>query len=369
VGKSRWSLNGTAPRSAALITPTSRKADIHTAAAAFIDAYLDALRALRPHEVGGSPCFGYGRGGVAYTLLRAGRLRGERALAEAAERWAAAGLRRAARFRLRGWPKASFSRGLTGLHAIGALAAHAAHHDTASRRELQRFVASARRGRGRVELFQGLAGRLAGAAVVLRHLPDPAVRALGGELAARVLDALEVRGRELAPRGLAHGWAGVVLAALAWQAVTRSLPEDALRRAVIAAHREVAAAPDRGWRDWAHGHAGMALLFARAHVQLGDRRFLAWARQAAMRACDVPIGGLSILDGTPGIAYCMLGVAAADPDGPWRDTAWTMAGQVLSYVEVPAVAPYGVWSGLGGVCCLLLDLVHETPAGFPGVEA
>jgi hypothetical protein len=113
----------------------------------------------------------------------------------------------------------------------------------------------------------------------------------------------------------------------------------------------------------------MALLFARAYLQLGDRRFLAWARQAAAQVRARPCGGVTLPDGAPGVAYCLLAVAAADPGGPWRDAAWAIAGQVLSYVDVPDRDPYGVWSGLGGVCCLLLDLLHETAAGFPGIEA
>jgi hypothetical protein len=338
------------------------------AAAAFVEAYLDALRALTPPEAGPWPCFGYGRGGVAYTLLKAGLLRRDRSLVEGAERWAAAGLRRARRFHLRGWPRASWSRGLAGLHAIRALAAHANGHDTVRRHELQRFVDVARRGRGRPELFQGTAGRLAGAAMVLRHIDDPDVRALGDALATRVLAALDARAVRLAPRGVAHGWAGVALGALAWHAVTRALPEDALRRAVIAAHREAAEPGELDWRDWAHGTAGTALLCARAYALLGDRRFLDWAREAAARS-GPPFGGQSLIDGAPGNAYCLLAVAAVDPDGPWRDAAWTLAGQVLAAVDVPAKHPYGVWSGLGGVCCLALDLIHDTPAGFPGVEA
>jgi hypothetical protein len=336
----------------------------------FVGVYLDALRTLPRDEVARSPCFGYGRGGIAYTLLKAGTLRADRALVVSAKQWAAAGLHAGRRFHLRGWPKASFSRGLTGLHAIHALAAHAAGDETACRRALRRFVETARRARGTIELFQGMAGRLAGAAIVMRSLPDPDVRALGDELAAKIVDALEARTVRLAPLGVAHGRSGVVLAALAWQAVSRSLPEDALVRAVAAEHPyDVSTLVGRRRADWAHGHAGMAHLFARAYVQLGDRRFLAWAREAAARAAALPSPGFSLLDSAPGIAYGLLAVAAADPEGPWRDAAWTVAGQVFARVGLPATDPYGVWSGLGGVCCLALDLLHETSAGFPGVEA
>jgi hypothetical protein len=230
-------------------------------------------------------------------------------------------------------------------------------------------VESARRARGSLELFQGMAGRLAGAAIVLRRLPDPDVRALGDELAARLTAALEVRTAALPPWGVAHGWPGVALAVLAWQAVARSLPDDSLARAVLALHPyEVLATSAQMRADWAHGHAGMALLFARAYMQLGDRRFLAWAREAAAEAAAPPSHGFSLPDGGAGVAYCLLAVAAVDPEGPWQDAAWEIAGEVLSRIELPEGSPYGVWSGLGGVCCLALDLIHETEAGFPGVE-
>jgi hypothetical protein len=344
--------------------------DIQTSAATFVDAYLDALCELRPREAGRVPCLGYGRGGIAYTLLKAGVLRADRALVQAGERWAAAGIRGARGFHMRGWPRASFGRGLTGLHAIHALAAHAGGRAAVCRRELRLFVETARRARGSIELFQGMAGRLAGAAIVMRVVPDPDVRALGDELGARVVGALEAGAVGLGPRGLAHGRSGVVLAALAWQAISRSLPEAALRRAVMAEHPyDVSALDAERATDWAHGHAGMALLFARAYAQLGDRRLLAWARAAAERACAGPNRSITLLDGAPGVAYGLLAVAAVDPGGPWRERAWAVAGATLARVEVPPRDPYGVWSGLGGLCCLALDLIHETAAGFPGIEA
>jgi hypothetical protein len=366
----------------------------------FVDGYLDALCTLRPADVRDFPCVGYGRGGVAYTLLKAGDLRADRALVKAAQRWAVAGLR-ARGARSRRSPRGSFARGRAGLHAVHALAAHMAGDDAAHRRELRRFVASTRRARGSLDLFQGMAGRLAGAAVVMRRIPDPEVRALGDELAARIVTALDNDARNpdhgeicalsdnhdlgprgprtasiaarvagLLPHGLAHGRPGLVLAVLAWHAVSRSLPEDSLRRIVAAAHPyDVSALGPRRQADWAHGHAGMAMLFARAYVLLGDRAFLAWARNAASRVQGTPNVGVSLLDGAPGLAYSMLAVAGADPGGTWRDAAWTIAAQVLARIDVPDFAPYGVWTGLGGVCCLALDLLHGTAAGFPGIEA
>lgn len=346
-----------------------RQRDVFGAATVFVDVYLDALRTLQPNEVAPSPCFGYGCGGIAYTLLKAGILRRDRTLVLSAKRWAVAGIQACRRFHMRGWPKASFSRGLTGLHAIHALAAHEVRDAKACRRELRRFVDTARRARGSIELFQGMAGRLAGAAIVMRSVPDPDVRALGDEFAAKIVGALEGPVR-LAPQGMAHGQPGVVLAALTWQAVSGALPRAALVRAVTAAHVYGSSAlVTRRRADWAHGYAGMAHLFARAYVQLGDPRFLAWAREAAEQAIKLPSARGSLLCSASGIVYSLLAVAAADPDGPWRDAAWTVAGQVFARVDLPTFAPYGVWSGLGGVCCLALDLIHDTEAGFPGVEA
>jgi hypothetical protein len=336
----------------------------------FIEGYLDTLHTLRPGEVRPWHCIGYGHGGIAYTLLKAGTLRGDRALLGSARRWAAAGLRSGRRLRWRGWCKQSFGRGLTGLHAIHLLTAHAEGDDTACGRELQRFVESTRRGRGTLELFQGTAGRLAGAAIVMRHVPHPVVRTLGDDLGARVVAALDARRVQLHRFGMAHGRQGLVLGALVWHAVARSLPEDALRRAVLAEHPyDVSALVERRQADWAHGHAGMAMLFARAYLLLGDRRFLAWAREAAAQARALANPGILLLDGSPGLAYSLLAVAEADPDGPWRDEAWAIAGEVFARVQIPTDNPFGVWGGLGGLCCLALDLIHETEARFPGIEA
>jgi hypothetical protein len=215
-----------------------------------------------------------------------------------------------------------------------------------------------------------MSGRLAGAAIVYRNLRDPDVRALGDQLASRIATELDARTAGLLPRSVAHGWPGVVLAALVWQEASRSPPDEGLARAVCAVQADVIARPGDPRRvDWAHGQAGLALMFARAYRQLGDRRFLTWAREAAAGALAYPNSYFSLISGAAGIAYCLLGVAAADPDGPWLDAAWTVAGQALSRVEVPDTDPYGVWSGLGGVCCLALDLIHRTEAGFPGVES
>lgn len=336
----------------------------------FVDIYLDALRMLQPDEVVRSPCFGYGIGGVAYTLLKAGITYADRKLLVSAKEWAAAGIHAAQRCYMPDWPKESFSRGLTGLYSIHALAAHAVDDDTVCQRALRRFIETARRARGSIELFQGMGGVLAGAGIVMRSVPDPDVRALGDDLAETIVDALESRADRLAPLGVAHGQPGVVLAALAWQAVSQSLPEDVLVRAVTAEYPyDVSTLVGRRKVDWAHGHAGMAHLFARAYLQLGDRRFLTWAREAAAQVLALPTPGFSVLDSAPGIAYSLLAVAAADPEGPWRDMAWTLTGQVLARIDLPTYSPYGVWSGLGGVCCLALDLIHETEAGFPGIEA
>jgi lanthionine synthetase-like protein len=329
----------------------------------FVDAYLEALLELRYSDVLRSPCFGYGRGGIAYALLRAGTLRGDRALITRAHAWATAGVRTARRFRLRGWPKSSFSRGLAGLHAIEALASRAMNDDASSRAELQAFVAASRRGRGTMELFQGLAGRLAGAAIVARRCADPSVIALGDELAARIVAALHANRLALPPDGIAHGTPGALLGALAWNAVRPSLPARDLVPALRAQHPYRARNP-----GWAWGHAGMALLFARAYQQFQEPAFLRWARAAGERAC-VPLRSPFLVDGLAGVAYCLRALADVDADGPWLTRAIALAHQAIAQGDVPARCPYGVWSGLSGVFCLALDLEHGASVGFPGIEA
>jgi hypothetical protein len=325
----------------------------------FADVYLEELTDLRPDRVLRSPCLGYGRGGIAYALLRAGTLREDRSLLLAARDWAHAGLRTARRFRLRGWPKASYSRGLSGLHATCALIARALDDDATCAAEIERFLAASRSARGSLDLFQGAAGRLAGAAILRRLSPSDELRAHGDTVAARLASALARRTGDLSSRGLAHGWEGVAFGILAWGAPS----SDAVRRALHAFR------PDAPAADWAHGLAGLAMLHARAYEVLGDPQLLAWARAAGERAHATAPQGWSMLNGTAGIAYALLAVARVDPAGPWRERARDLAARAIANVDVPARNPYGLWSGLSGLFCLALDLAHETTAGFPGLDA
>ena len=327
-------------------------------AKSFLRIYLDELLELEPDMVRRAPCLGYGRGGVAYALLRSSTIGGRHDVLPAAARWASAGIRSAHPFRLAGWPKASYSRGLAGLYAITAMIARARGDDATRDKAITRFVEVNRSARGSIELFQGAAGRLAGTAILYRQIPDPRLRDLGDHLADQLVRALRQRTARLAPTGVAHGWSGVVLGLLQWERVTDDVIAEQLRTITPAAEGP----------GWAHGHAGIALLFARAFRRLGDRRHLDAARTAGEQAY-VTVDDLSLVKGATGIAYSMLALAEIDPSGPWRQRLHQIVNRALATLEVPDKDPYGVWGGLSGLYCLLTDLVHDVPSAFPGIEA
>jgi len=311
-----------------------------------------------------SPCLGWGRGGVGYVLYRAGRDRRSRPLLDRAARWAAAGVRSALPFQLRGWPRTSYSRGLAGLYALTAMIAEARGDATARERAIVRFLEINHRARGTIDLFSGTAGRLAGVAILHRRCPDPRLVALGDRMAAGLIPRLARREQRLVSNGLAHGWPGVALGLLAWHRVSPTVPPAALHAALEALHDH---APDGP--GWAHGHAGTAMLWARAHAQLGDRRYLAWARAAGETAFATSAGGFELMVGAPGTAFGLLAVADVDPSGSWRERAWILAARAIGGLIVPDADPYGLWGGLSGLYCLADDLARGGPAEFPIIDA
>jgi hypothetical protein len=335
--------------------------------ATFARLYVEALTELEPADLPRAPCLGYGRGGVAHVLHRAGVAEHRRELLDHAAAWALAGIRTANAFQLRGWPKASYSRGLAGLQAITAIIADARGDHAKRQRAITRFIDVNRRARGSIDLFQGTAGRLAGTAILQRACPDPRLAALGDELAATLRRALRRRtAAGVLPTGIAHGWPGVVLGLIEWERIRPSAAPDALElRAHLVAQR---AHEPPGGASWAHGHGGMALLWARGFEVFADERFRTWGREAGELAFTHASDSIMLTSGAPGVAFALLALADVEPDGPWRDRALVLCLRALAEVAVPPEDPYGLWSGLSGLYCLVTDLLGPS-RGFPILEA
>ena len=184
----------------------------------------------------------YGAAGVALALLRIASLRADPELLACADDWA----ERAQR--LRGRPDAFVSPDLgpdrvtigegtpyhrvSGVALARALVAHAAGNTLARQAALAEYAEAAEHDEVLPDLTLGTAGALLGGALLVEAVrtdpyADPtAVRDLGGRLADRLWSSLADVGdmassTSITALGVAHGWAGLLLAVLRWVDVDR----------------------------------------------------------------------------------------------------------------------------------------------------
>lgn len=355
--------------------------------------YFDRLAALSFEEMarrqtGFCSSLAFGASGIAYAFWHGARLlEGDPELLEQAERWSRAAVahrRHRLAFRVPGSriaerPPGHFLFGLAGAWFVRALVA-ATQGDRRTRvRALARFADLARSSRaGSPELYNGVAGCLAGAAVLFSQTPDESLRGLGDELAADLLGRtvpVEGGGRrwpELKGEGLAHGGAGPFHALLLWQsAAGYALPgwmQPALLRRLEEAARNPEVVCPAEYRSWlCNGLTGLVCLAAEAFRRLEDPAFLGLACDLAgpMLAAVRPEPDLCC--GRAGVASACLALARVDPGGPWRGHARDLTLSTL-LAEPGDWFSAGLYSGEAAVPCLALALVSGVDAGPPVLD-
>ena len=330
----------------------------------YVDAYRRAIQAVSYDDLAAlqRPPFAtiaHGGAGTAMALLRLD----ERA---AARRWVARGQRDRRQGAFAG----------TG-YLDGRIGAELVLAKTAARssRDLARAARGARRVIGGPrEVFGGSAGVLIGASLLLRSNHDRALARVANDLS----DALEEASRRRArrawsdrdPIGFAHGWSGQLYALLLFrQAVARPI-EPWMESAL--AHLASAWRPGRAKHasllaSWCGGDAGAAILWCKAFELVRDVRFRRAAIAAARSAMRNEPEKAHICCGKGAVAYALLSVDRIDPDRGWRDKAREVGARAI---QTPLVSrwPNGLLWGHPGLVCLALDLMAETPRGFPLIE-
>lgn len=333
---------------------------------------LEELRGLKPANVR-CPGLLSGRGGVAYGLWRAGVARGDGDLLRAALRWTE--LAQIAQRGTRIWRPRPWSQflGNTGYHFVRARVATTLGDRRLRASAVGEFVTSAARAirRGSADLYEGMAGCLAAAAVLHREgdRRDRELAAVGVALGRSVLGELRRPTRRRSRyAGIAYGRGGLALALLEWShASGRPLPVWFWAR-FHAMRRDPG--PYFSARSWCNGPSGLIPAWVRAFELTGDSRFLATAQTSGRAALAAPVSTPTLCCGHPGAAYNFLALHRVDPGSDWRTRAEQSALAAL------AIEPdfryrhrYGLTKGKTGILCLALDLLTEPNAGFPAIQA
>jgi serine/threonine-protein kinase len=330
----------------------------------------------------------YGAAGIAYFCYRLAQLRGEPGLLTAARRWLTRahqdrddplayqspeiGLRRS-----RIGP-VSIYHSPAGTACVDALVASAAGDLRRAGHALSDFVSTSQLPCPSPDLTIGRASTVVGAALLIEALGDTGLpqrhglQAVGDAALAGVLRELppDVAGYDqIRYRGIAHGWAGILYAALRWcEATGTPVPEAVADR--LDQLGELSRRGGRGRYDipmagWCHGPAGAAQLWATALRVLGEPRHRELTVSSAEAAWAVRRGNPTLCCGLAGQGYAMLAALEADGDTRWTARAKRLASLAVQHAGTAACHPNSLWKGEVGIALLLADLADPGAACLP----
>lgn len=276
-----------------------------------------------------------------------------------------------------------------GVHAVRAMIAHASGLPGVQVAAVKAFLGAASSPVPLMDVTLGRAGLLLAGALLLDALgssgPTSAIRprlhAWGDGFAQSLWAELD----RLSPRrlegglnlGIAHGWAGVLHAALRWSRASGSPPPADLAPR-LAALADLARPWGRGlrwpWNDggsmpgWCNGSAGFVFLWTLAYRALGEPIYLELAEGAAWNAWEAPDGNASLCCGLAGRAYALLNFHRHGGGAGWLERARLLAERAAAAIGRQAETPHSLYKGEVGVAVLAADLARPEGAAMPFFE-
>ena len=340
-----------------------------------------------------------GTAGLAVVLHRVATIRDDPELAALADEWAL----RAAAEALRDGAFEAAAYELTeevtgrvtpfhrrsGIHAVQALASHSLDNARARQAALDGFVTESRQRCENLDLALGRSGTLLGAAILYETVGDAryadltGLVALGNDTLRDIwaeLDTLPpiADGTRQRCLGVAHGWAGFLLATLRWCDVA-GLPRPAAVEERLAQLAGLARPAGAGLRwpwslddvapmpGWCNGSAGYVHLWTAAHAAFRDQQWADLAERAAWDAYLTPAIA-QLCCGLAGQAYALLELYRHTGERRWLTAATELAVRAAADVTAGAAdgcTPGSLHKGELGVAVLAADLARPETALMP----
>ena len=216
-------------------------------------------------------------------------------------------------------------------------------------------------------------------------------RQLGSEIAAEMWRTVDSYGAiracaELSNLGMAHGWAGLLYATLAWCAASGESAQGSL----LGRLEELGALAEpvgRGLRwewdlvrahqsmpGWCNGSAGYVFLWTAAHAAFGDEVWMKLAEGAAWDVWDTPSPAPTLCCGTAGQAYALLNLFRHTGEKVWLRRAQELAQRSADapwetdHATAEEFRPLSLYKGNPGIAVLELDLECPEDARMPIFE-
>ena len=289
---------------------------------------------------------------------------------------------------------------LSGVYAVQALVSHAMC-DVASRATaLEGFIAASQKPCGNLDLALGRSGTLLVGSLLLDTfgdgdmLPSGPLVAFGNQTMESVWQEIDKQppireGAVITYPGIAHGWAGILYAALCWHESSASeLPsrlEERLQQLM-----ECAEPSGRGVRwpwvlaqgrqgrpasympGWCNGTAGHIFLWTAAHRVFQDDAYLRLAEKAAWHAWESTNSISNLCCGFAGQAYGLLNLYKHTGETLWLERARDLASRAAAWdtdnYTAFKMAPESLYKGEMGVAVLAAELSSPEAACMPFFE-
>jgi eukaryotic-like serine/threonine-protein kinase len=287
-----------------------------------------------------------------------------------------------------------------GVHLVQALVSQAMGDAVSQQVAIDAFIVASRASDSHLDLTLGRSGSLLGCALLLESMrmdqlldSKPLVQR-GDQLAREIWTEVGAFGpiaqcTSLMHLGIAHGWAGVLYANLAWSRaalrpvsteVVKILEELAvlaepvgygirwpIRMPSTATHNHRDRSPPNFMSGWCNGSAGFVHLWTLAHELTADSRYLTLAERAAWDAWKDHDPLVTVCCGLAGRSYALLNVYRATGEEIWLERALQLADEMN--VEVAGAYQHSLYKGSLGAIVLLSDLQSPAQASLPVFES
>jgi serine/threonine-protein kinase len=289
---------------------------------------------------------------------------------------------------------------LSGVHAVQAMVSHAMCDIASQAAALEGFMIASQKQCDNLDLALGRSGTLLVTSLLLDTLgdgdilqPAPLV-AFGNHIMESVWQEIDKQppireGTVITYPGIAHGWAGILYAALCWHRSSGAvLPlniEERLQQLM-----ECAEPSGRGVRwpwvleqgrhggaasympGWCNGTSGHIFLWTAAHRVFQNDTYLRLAEKAALHTWESNDSITNLCCGLAGQAYGLLNLYKHSGESVWLDRARTLACRAAawdtnSYVAMK-LAPESLYKGEMGVALLASEVSAPEAACMPFFE-
>jgi hypothetical protein len=336
----------------------------------------------------------YGAAGIAYFFYRLALTRAEPAHLLTASRWLGWAQRQ------RDDPLAFHDRELSivpervgrvsiyhsaaGTACVEALVANATGDLKRAGNACMAFVSESGNPCASLDLTVGRASTIVGAALLVEALRGTAIAErrnlvqLGDQTLTAILGHLagDIQGeRRLRVRGMAHGWAGVLYAALRWcEATNARVPDQVNDRLAELASLGRLVNGNVSWHGpqdpsmiggWCHGAAGYIHLWSTAARVLHDDSFGTLAVRAAESSWAGHEDTATLCCGLAGQAYAMHVAYQVTGDQRWVERAENLTIRAVRQVGTRWCLPNSLWKGDVGIALAASDLHRPQSACMP----